>query len=121
MTLQTSLRLEMRPRIGSGFCLQWALIMTAFTLLTTLGIDGVERPIVKQAVSNPLAREELMVLGLAVCVATLGIAQGLVLRRYLDGAIWTALSGRSRLVGAGHRSYRVAWQQPDGAHRVHQH
>jgi hypothetical protein len=92
MTMQTNLRLQQRPRVGWDFCLPWALIMAAFTLLATLGTDGVERPIVKQAVNDPLAGEGLMVLGLALCVAALGIAQGLILRPYLDGAGWWGLA-----------------------------
>jgi hypothetical protein len=92
MTIQTSLRLQMRPRIGWGFLFPWALSMAAFTLLTTLGTDGVERPLVMRAVRDPLAREGLMVLGLAVCVAALAIAQGLILRPYLEGAGWWGLA-----------------------------
>jgi hypothetical protein len=77
-------------RIGWSFLLQWAQFWQPLPLLTTLGTDGVERPIVKQAVSDPLARKGLMVLGLAVCVPTLGIAQELILRPYLAGAGWSS-------------------------------
>jgi len=81
-----------QTHIGWSFLLLWALSMAGFTLLTTLSSDGVERPIVTQAVSDPVVREGLMVLGLAVCVAALAIAQGLILRPYLHGAGWWGLA-----------------------------
>jgi len=101
MNTQTSLRLRTRPRMGWSFLLPWTLSMAAFTALTTLGADGVERPMVMQAVRDPLAREGLMVLGLAVCVAALAIAQGLILRPYLEGAgLWGLAIGVTLWVGS---------------------
>src|SRR5262245_19310112 len=90
--MQTRVRLQTRLRIGWGLWLKWVLILAAFTCVAMLGSDGVERPLVKRAVSDPLVREGLMVLGLAASVAALGFAQGLVLRRYLDGAGWWGLA-----------------------------
>jgi hypothetical protein len=90
--MEIAIMKEKRSPIGWSFVLPWTLSMAAFTLLTTLGTDGVERPIVTQAVSDPVVREALMVLGLAVCVAALAIAQGLILRPNLYGAGWWGLA-----------------------------
>src|SRR5262249_54199396 len=80
MTTKTSVRQPTRGRIGWGFLLPWARLMAAFTLVSTLGIEGVEGPIVTRALSAPVARVGLRVLGLllglAGCVAALGSAQG---------------------------------------------
>jgi hypothetical protein len=101
MTVETGVRLQTRARIGWGFWLRWVLFLAAFTLLTTLGSDEVERPLVKRAVGDPALREGLMVIGLAACMAALAIAQGLVLRRHLDGAgLWGLAVGITVWVGS---------------------
>ncbi len=75
-----------RPHVGWNFWLRWVILMTIFLFLSYTGIDIVLRPIVTRSVTDLVVSEVIIVLGLAVLGAAIGIGQWLLLRRRLRRA-----------------------------------
>jgi hypothetical protein len=88
-------------KIGWDFWLKWVLLMTGFLALSYTGIDDVERPIVTRLVSDPWTREIWMVLGIGLLGGLVGVAQWLLLRRFIAYAIrWGLIMALTYWVGA---------------------
>ena len=85
--------LPAQRRIGWSLPIGWMLLFAALLAGATYATDFLARPALTQSIANPVAREALMVLGLAGVMAVFGAAQALLLRPYLAGAAaWGAIT-----------------------------
>ncbi len=89
------------PHVGWSFWLQWVFLIALFLSLSYTGIDLVLRPIVERSVRDPWVQEAIIVVGLAILGAAVGLAQWLLLRRHLHRArTWGLVVAATFWVGA---------------------
>ena len=81
--------------------LLWMLLVAGLVSGGTLVTDSLARPVLTQAIRDPLAREVLIVLGLAGMLGAFGALQWLVLRPYLAGAAGWGLATAVTLWAGG--------------------
>jgi len=89
-----------RQQAGRALWLRWMLLFTALVSGWTLATTSLARPVLTQAIRGPLAREILILLGLAVMLAAFGAVHSPMLRPYLaQAAQWGAATAAALWVG----------------------